>query len=368
MLFLAPRSPGDFVAHLPITLQLDQIASAIMTLACIGGVIGFRTRTCAFLVFLLGIYVLGIPQCYGKVNHCTQHLIWFAGVLALSRCADVLSIDALIKSRREADRGITRTPAPSMIYGLPLRLIWLMMGTIYFFPGFWKLKTSGIAWAFSDNLVHYMYQSWVFAVGGWQPFFRIDRYPALCQSAAFGTLIFELSFVALIFSPLGRIVLVVLGQLFHTMTQLFMHIAFFELQACYVALVNWNAILHSFGKLLFPRRLMLTYDVGSSACRRVITFLGTMDVLDRIAYLPVGTDSTQTDGAAADDVTTSLLSDDGFYDSDVVLAVAKRVPTLWPLLPVLQFKPLRKMFCATILRRMFQNRANSDAADATSIQ
>ena len=101
-------------------------------------------------------------------------------ILAVSPCADVLSIDAVRASWKRADRGITEPPEPSQAYALPLRFVWLIMGVIYFSAGFWKVWTAGIAWGWSDNPRNLMYNKWM-ELSGWTPVFRIDHYPLSLQ-------------------------------------------------------------------------------------------------------------------------------------------------------------------------------------------
>jgi len=250
-----PQTPLGILGLMPISASLDETASALLLVACIGAIIGFKTRICALLVVMLGFYVMGIPNCFHKVNHTSHHLIWFAIVLAFSRCADTLSVDAMIRSKRKEnsqtnENSSTTLPAiPSMVYGLPLRITWVLIGLLYFFPGFWKVKTSGLAWAFSDNLANIVHKKILDSDQGWMPLFRIDRYPDLYHLAGLGTLIFELSFIALIFFPVGRIFLVLVGQLFHSLIMASLGITFFCLQTCYVALVDWHAVGQGLKKL-----------------------------------------------------------------------------------------------------------------------
>ncbi len=125
-------------------------------MVCITGLIGLFTTASSALALILAVYVLGVTQVYGKVSH-NHELIWFMALLAVSPCGDALSIDAILSSRKRADLGIIERPGASIVYALPLRFASLLLGIIYFFPGFWKFWTSGFAWAFSDNLKYQMY-------------------------------------------------------------------------------------------------------------------------------------------------------------------------------------------------------------------
>ena len=54
---------------------------------------------------MLGWYVLGLPQTFGKVDH-DHHLLWCLFVLACSPCGDALAIDARPTDAR-AEHGAT---------------------------------------------------------------------------------------------------------------------------------------------------------------------------------------------------------------------------------------------------------------------
>ncbi|MFE1744162.1 hypothetical protein [Coleofasciculus sp. H7-2] len=103
--------------------------------------IGLFSRTSALLTAFIGFYALGIPQFFGKVDR-DHHLLWFSAILAASRCGDYFSGDAIFTAWKRADRGVVEPPSSSSIYALPLRFVWLLLGIIYFFLGFWKFWTG----------------------------------------------------------------------------------------------------------------------------------------------------------------------------------------------------------------------------------
>jgi hypothetical protein len=135
---------------------------------CFAGLIGFWSRTSALLTAFFGFYVLGIAQIFGKVNHY-HHIIWFSALLAASPCGAMLSCDAIFFAWKRADRGITRPPGASLAYAVPLRFVQLLLGLIYFFPGFWKVWWGGLDWVLSENLKFQMYLKWM-EVSSWTPF------------------------------------------------------------------------------------------------------------------------------------------------------------------------------------------------------
>ncbi|MFT3769741.1 MAG: HTTM domain-containing protein [Minicystis sp.] len=204
---------------------------------CFCAMIGFCTRFAALGFVALGFYLLGIPQIYGKVNH-DHHLLWCALVLGLSPSGDAFSVDAILR------RGLggAAPPARSRVYGLPIRVIWLLMGILYFWPGFWKVVQHGSAWVHPDTLASHLYLKW-FEDPGFSPLFRVDRVPWLCTVGSCLVIAFELSWIFLIPFARTRPIAVALGIVFHNTTSVLMNIAFLSLQICYTVFVDWEAVV-----------------------------------------------------------------------------------------------------------------------------
>jgi hypothetical protein len=241
-----PLGLRGILPHIPITPQLAHLAASLLLVFSFLAAIGLLTRVSAALTAMLALYAFGLPHFYGKVNHLHHHLIWFATLMAVSPCADVLSVDAIIRAWRRKSRNHA-APSVSLKYGLPLRFVWVLMGVIYFFPGFWKLWHVGPTWASGENMKLQMFAKWS-EFGGWVPSLGIYRHPALCALVGAGTVVFELSFLFLVFFRRCRPWLVVAGLAFHNLTGLFMRIWFAPLQPMYVALVDWDSVSCRFRK------------------------------------------------------------------------------------------------------------------------
>jgi hypothetical protein len=196
--------------------------------------LGAYTRIFGSIAVVLGIWVLGIPQFYGKINHY-HHLLWFAAIVALSPSDVVLSVRALL-----SDTARQYPFRASRIYALPIRILWLLMGVIYFFPGWWKWIIGGTDWAFSNNLQYLIYTRWYQL--DWLPPLRIDAYPALLHLSGTGVILFEISFIFLLFFPLLRRYLPIAGLLFHLANFLIMRINFWTLAVTYITF--WDAEKH----------------------------------------------------------------------------------------------------------------------------
>lgn len=351
------------ISLIPINATVAQATSWLLKFCSFTAMIGLFTRTSAWLTVILGVYVLGIPQFYGKVDHY-HHILWFAAILAASRCADVLSLDAVFMSWKRADRGQVEPPSLSRVYALPLRFVWLLLGIIYFFPGFWKLWHSGFDWAFSDNLKYQLYTKWL-ELDGWMPLFRLDRYPVLYKLSALGSILFELTFILLIIWPATRYIAAVGGLILHNMIGLIMNIGFLSLQKCYVAFFDWNAIFHWIGYRLFPKDMYVVYDGNCKLCRRTIATFRVFDIFGRLTFL----NALDEQALATHNLfwldSQALLADmhavlkanswKGFYAYRVLAA---RIPIFWPILPLLYVWPVPQIG-KRIYRRVADSRTCS---------
>ena len=209
-----PTGWGWALEMIPLDTTFVSIVSTAFQVCCVTSLLGLFSRVSIPCAAILGLYAMGLPQFFGKIDHY-HHLWWFMMLLSFSPCADALSLDSLIKSLKNPGL-LPRTS--SLSYAIPLRLVWLLIGVLYFFPGFWKFVISGTDWALSENLKFKLYSKW-FVLGGWEPFFRVDQYPFLYKSGAVATILFELGFIFALLFPTTRIIFAVWGISFHQMTQ-----------------------------------------------------------------------------------------------------------------------------------------------------
>jgi predicted DCC family thiol-disulfide oxidoreductase YuxK len=357
-LIVAPFGMETLLPHLPLDTTTAWAIGRLFQAACVAALVGLASRTSAMVAVVTGVYVLGLPQFYGKVDHY-HHLLWFAAILAVSRCGDVWSVDAVVRAVRQAERETPRRPEPSRAYAVPLRFAWLLLGMIYFFPGLWKVWNAGFEWVFSENLRMIMHLKWS-EFPGWAPVFPIDEYPLLYQAGAAATIVFELSFVWLLFFPRVRRALVVAGLGFHNGSAVFLRIPFVHVQLMYVSLLDWAGMLRWAGARLFPERLDLYYDGGCRLCRRTVAVLAACDVFERTTYvnaLDAETAGTRPPGVAPGAMLIDMHAVIGgrhWRGFDAYRVLAWRLPLLWPVLPLLDLPPV-----AAIGTRVYRHVADS---------
>src|SRR5436305_12701604 len=86
-----PAGRSFLLRYIPVNESIAWYAAVALTISCVLAIVGLFTRTSIVVSLFLSIYVLGIPQLFGKINHY-HHLIWFILVMAVAPYAVVLSI------------------------------------------------------------------------------------------------------------------------------------------------------------------------------------------------------------------------------------------------------------------------------------
>ena len=138
-----PFAPLGITLPSAATLNLLQwLWRASLLAACVG--VAWRLASVA--AFVLGLYLLGLPENVARINHSDAIVVFGLAIMALSHAADAFSVDAR--------RGQTTKNTSDMSgeYTWPIRAMWVVVVTIYFASGVTKLATSGLAWITSDNL------------------------------------------------------------------------------------------------------------------------------------------------------------------------------------------------------------------------
>lgn len=231
---IPPFGYESFFEYVPFGPSFMYGAVIALIISSIFGFIGFFSRTASFVAFITGLYVYGIPQLFGKINHETHHLFLFLLLLACSPCGDALSADAHFKR--------TGNPPHDVRYGIPLHSAWLLIGVAYFFSGLWKLRSAGWNWTSAENIQNILNMKWAQLGPEYAPLLRVDQYESFLHYAAIGVLLFELTFMIGIFIPRWRYLWIIGGIIFHSSTALLMSIEYWPLVLMYVCFIDWDAL------------------------------------------------------------------------------------------------------------------------------
>ncbi len=374
-----PFLAGALYKFLPITPEVVGPALTAAIFAAGMATLGLATRISTLISVVFGVYLLGIPQLSGKVNHL-HHVLMIGAVLATSRCGDALSMDSLWRAFWNADKGIVTAPRRAVRYGMPLRICMMVLATVYFFPGFWKIASNGPAWIFSNNLENHMLQKW-FELEHYEPPVPLHRMPFSGPMGSLFAVVFEFFLpIALLWRP-TRAIWATMGITFHNLTNILMKISFMTLQVMYVMFVDWQKLFRWLGQRLFRAPLRVLYDGHCGLCRRTMAVLNQLDwlqslkpvnALDRQAVEAEGlghlddTALMQDMHAAWKVAESSGEGDTSDWKSakgyDAYQHIAWRVPILWPTLPIIYLPPV-----AAIGWKIYRRVADSRACTVPSV-
>ncbi len=202
----------------------------ILLCALMCSVIGLRTRLSLVIAFVLYTYfnLLDGVSTITKYSVISSHMLL---LLSVSRCGDVWSVDAWLNRRRANQSGVTTiTPVASPVW--PVRLMQLLFAAIYFGAAITKIQTAEF---FSGEQMRYwMLSNWNYenpvgeAMAMWSPILLISAYLAV---------IWEILFAFLVWQKRTRVLMLLIGALFHFMTWLTLGLYIFPAicLACYFA-------------------------------------------------------------------------------------------------------------------------------------
>lgn len=224
---------GWLIDILPISPEIYDSMRLIGVILAFTGLIGFQTRWTLKLYIPVAFYLWAVPCFFGKLNH-NQILLWIPIIFAFSQCSAVWSVDAIIKKLRKT----WTPPEKSVIYGLPLTLIWIHLAMIYCFSGLHKLWDTGLFWGLSDNIINQIQLEWVENYD-MTTAIRIDKYPILLRTGAIGIILFEIVYPLFLIKPSLRFINFIGAWSLHLTAGYLMNIDFIHLRITHVSLINW---------------------------------------------------------------------------------------------------------------------------------
>jgi hypothetical protein len=107
---------------------------------------GFLSRLSMATAAALGFFLLGLPNCFGKIHHLDGFPVLLLCILALSRCADALSVDRTLGGKQATQAG------GSWEYAWPVHLAQTLFLLIFFASACAKLRNGGMAWMTASNM------------------------------------------------------------------------------------------------------------------------------------------------------------------------------------------------------------------------
>lgn len=349
--------PVSFYRHLPLNLISNVetaywLATINIGLICLG-LFGVLTRLSIGLATVLSLYVFGLMQNQGKVDHF-HHILWFMALLAIGPSGRCLSLDSLVAAIRTADRGRVEPEIPRSAALWTLRYTWVLFGLLYVIPGLAKLvKEIMEGWASAANLQLILWRQWFdlhLYKPGFEPPLWIDALPSpLLRLGGLAVILFECGFLALVLFRPVRPILAVAGLAFHKANTLFLAIPFTSLQVAYVSLLDWTAMGRGLCRRFGLSPLLVLYDGECLLCRRAIAILRSLDLFGGLEPVIGSSDDPRRRRLAH--ITDEMLAHDLYAVSgeraaggyEAYRSIASRLPLLWPLLPLMWFPPLAEV-------------------------
>lgn len=342
------------------------IAGAWMLLLATSA-LGLFTRFSTAGAFVLGTYLIAIPESFGKIHHADAILVWAMAALALSRSGDGWSLDALIRAAR---RPVEPLRVPAGEYTWPIRMMWVVMSVIFFSAGVSKLRHGGLGFVTSDALAtHFIHANYGLGRPAGPPLTEwglwLARRPSICRAMAAVSLLFELTLPLALFSRRARRIVVPGVVALQVGITFLMGPDFLRFAFCYLFWVPWakmgEAVTRSSAN---PRRHHFLYDGSCGLCQRTVSVLDRVDLFHRLVFRDALRDwpAIEADFPALsrDDcletihvVTASGKIETGF---DAYRAIAWSIPLLIPLAPLLYLPGVpaigRRVYAAVARRRL----------------
>lgn len=238
----------------PLSEETYAVFVLAIKLSLICGVVGFFTKTNSLISFVLGWYLLGLENNFGKVSHGMVLILFSLASLAFSRCGDAISIDAWWRNRFHA---IHTTHLISGEYTWPLRFFQVLFCLCFMSAGLSKLRATGLDWVVTDNMQNILRMHFfcghkpVLDWGRW-----MSEIPWLCQCMA------ALALISETFAPLAlvsrRCRLLLIPGLFGMQVGIYLLMGVFAYPwlITYVFWIPWEQLgkrISKFGRSLFAK-------------------------------------------------------------------------------------------------------------------
>lgn len=221
-----------------------QALAVVASVATLFALLGLLYPISAPVAAFASLYLRGVPQNFGKVNHAENLIMIALVIFACARAADAWSIDAWLTRRWQQLRRLgAQATLQSGAYRWPMRFVALLVATMYTAAGCSKLLRSGWDWAFSSSFQHLLLRHHFTHVPPTQVGVWIATMPLLCKALAFGALATELATPLALFGrlPFG----LMFSALFSMQVSiwLLMGVRFSAMLPLFLCLLPWHAVL-----------------------------------------------------------------------------------------------------------------------------
>jgi hypothetical protein len=223
------------------TLVVIQI---IWKIALLFSCVGLFTRLSTITALIFGAYLIGLAHSFGKVQHDDAIVAISIGVMALSRCGDSFSIDAMISRARQRQSVHAKQSGE---YKWPVQIICVLFSLAFFSAGISKLRHGGMNWIFSDSLAillvrHHYHVSDSDPLVSWG--LNLAQHPFLYKTLALLTVAGEVGYPLALFSFRARRIFVPLMLLIQLGIRVVMGPSFNQFLICNLFWVPWDRVFN----------------------------------------------------------------------------------------------------------------------------
>lgn len=206
----------------------------LFKLSLLLSILGFRLRFFGIVSVILGIWILGIPQFYGKINHY-HHLLWFAAIAVFAPSNEVWTVQ---KNKRKIYNSKT--------HRYFLQLILFSLYVMYFFPGAWKVIGSGFDWLWGEAAKRQIELQCI-SLNKSLPVFIVEN-PLVYKFIGLITIIIELTWGYWMLKKNTRIGMIIVTCIFHLSIYFIMDINFWILPIFLLVFLPFDKLFHSHKK------------------------------------------------------------------------------------------------------------------------
>jgi hypothetical protein len=235
--------------HMPLawSMQPDAtLALAVWYLAGAAGLlalVGVFTNVSLMVFAAASAYLHAFNYSFGELHHPEAVMVIALGVLALSPCGRVGSVDWWLARRWGTNPAAKADPleVESAFAGWPIKLIRWFFVLMYLSAVWSKLSASGIDWANGFTLQYYLARDglrWDSPLSVW-----FSQHHELIRLAQYGVLLFQATFVLPVLFPRLRWLYVPAGLALHTGIYLTLTAPFFQWIALYAVFIPWATAL-----------------------------------------------------------------------------------------------------------------------------
>ncbi|HVT91822.1 MAG TPA: hypothetical protein VHD76_03180 [Bryobacteraceae bacterium] len=188
--FWMPVSVFRFLDGPPRDALWMGVSQTVWKVSLLASAAGVLTRFSTFVSAALAVYLLGLPQNFGKIDHMDGIVVILLGILFVSRCGDGVSVDNFLSRKIP---GTAPREAEPVEYRWPIVLGQVLFTLVFFAAGVAKLRVSGLAWMSSGNLRHLLIEHQYTHAPLTDAGLIAARSTMVCGGAAILTIVLELS-------------------------------------------------------------------------------------------------------------------------------------------------------------------------------